>query len=68
MKNDIKAAIIVGIMVTLLWGCYVTFIYMDNPQESMDKREKCVEPMNASTKVCNSKYFPEVYTNFGGMQ
>ena len=67
MKNEIKQAIIVGIIITLIWGLYITFIYMDNPQESMVIEDKCVEPVTSSTKICNSKHFPQTYTSFGWM-
>ena len=67
LKHDIKLAIITGILVTLIWCCYVTFIYMDSTEESM-KGERCIEPMNAQTKVCPPNgYNPKVYTNFGWM-
>ena len=67
LKHDIKLAIITGILVTLIWCCYVTLIYTDSTEESM-KGERCIEPMNAQTKVCPPNgYNPKVYTNFGWM-
>jgi len=41
---------------------YITIVIYSNDQiEGMDKSERCVEPMTAQTKVCNSN----VYTHFG---
>ena len=66
MNNRIKLAIIAGLIVILVWSLYITFIYLDNSQEPMVIKEKCIEYYNASTKTCNN-YFPEVYTSFGWM-
>ena len=67
MKNEIKQAIIVGIIITLIWGLYITFIYMNNPQEDMVIKEKCREPNTSSTKICNEYNFPRLLTTFGWM-
>ena len=67
MKTETKTAIIVGIIITLIWGFYITFIYMDNPQEIMVIEDKCIEPVTSSTKICNTKHFPQTYTSFGWM-
>jgi len=61
MMNNIKLAIIVGIIILLAWGLYITLIYMDSVPEVM-KEDICVERFIAATKTCNT-----VYTNFGGM-
>ena len=67
MKNEIKQAIIAGIIITLIWGLYITFIYMNNPQEDMVIKEKCKEPITSSTKICNEYNFPRLLTTFGWM-
>ena len=56
MKNQYKAMLISGILILLVWGLYVTFIYMDYVPEVMV--EHCKEHMNASTKICNRGYTP----------
>ena len=61
MTNNIKLAVIVGLMILLVWGLYITLIYMDSVPEVM-KEEICVERIVSATKICNT-----VYTNFGGM-
>ena len=61
MKNQHKATIISGLLILLVWGLYITFIYMDSIPEIM-KEEVCVERVIAATKTCNT-----IYTNFGGM-
>ena len=54
--------IISGLLILLVWGLYVTFIYMDSVPEIMTE-EICVERLIAGTKTCNT-----IYTNnFGGM-
>ena len=61
MMNNLKLAIITGILILLVWGLYVTLIYMDSVPEVM-KEEICIEKVIAATKTCNT-----MYTNFGGM-
>ena len=61
MKNQHKATIISGLLMLLVWGLYITFIYMDSVPEIMTE-EICVERLIAGTKTCNT-----IYTNFGGM-
>ena len=61
MTSNLKLAIITGILILLVWGLYVTLIYMDSVPDIM-KEEICVERFIASTKTCNT-----IYTNFGGM-
>jgi len=62
MKNQHKATIISGLLILLVWGLYITFIYMDSVPEIMTE-EICVERLIAGTKICNT-----IYTNnFGGM-
>ena len=56
MKSQHKAMLVSGIFILLVWGLYVTFIYMDYVPEVMV--EHCREHMNASTKICNGGYFP----------
>ena len=53
--------LISGLSILLVWGLYVTFIYMNSIPEVM-KEEICIERFIAATKTCNT-----VYTNFGGM-
>ena len=58
--NRYKTAITVGLLILMVWCIYITtLIYAENPPSSM--KERCVEPMLAQTKVCNSN----VYTHFG---
>ena len=61
MKNQHKVMLISGLLILLVWGLYITFIYMDNIPEVMTE-EICIERFIAATKTCNT-----VYTNFGGM-
>ena len=56
MKSQHKAMLVSGILILLVWGLYVTFIYMDYVPEVMV--EHCKEHMNASTKICNRGYTP----------
>ena len=56
MKSQHKAMLISGILILLVWGSYITFIYMDNVPEVMV--EHCREHMDASTKICNGGYTP----------
>ena len=56
MKSQHKAILIAGLLPLLVWGLYVTFIYMDNVPEVMV--EHCREHINASTKICNGGYTP----------
>ena len=56
MKNQYKAMLISGILILLVWGLYITFIYMDNVPEVMV--EYCREHLDASTKICNRGYTP----------
>jgi hypothetical protein len=56
MKNQHKAIIISCILVLLVWGLYITFIYMEYVPVVMV--EHCREHMNASTKICNGGYTP----------
>ena len=69
MSNYIKSSIIAGILILLVWSLYITFIYFDSLEEHMIVKEKCVEPITASTKICppNGYHFPDIYTNFGWM-
>ena len=59
--NNIQLALLTGLFILIVWGLYVTFIYMDSVPEIM-KEEICVERLIAGTKTCNT-----IYTNFGGM-
>ena len=54
--------ITVGIIILMIWGMYITtLIYSNDTDKGMNKTEKCIEPMTAQTKICNSN----VYTHFG---
>ena len=59
--NNIQLALLTGLFILIVWGLYITLIYMDSVPEIM-KEEICVERVIAATKTCNT-----VYTNFGGM-
>ena len=50
MKNQHKAMIISGLIVLLVWGGYVTFIYMDSVPEGMNR--SCWFQITASTDTC----------------
>ena len=64
MNNDVKIAIIVGVIVTLIWGSYITFIYLQTVPENMEKDCNAWNPNAAQTKsIC----LPKVYTTFGLM-
>ena len=56
MKNQHKVMLISGLLILLVWGLYVTYIYMDSIP--VDMVEHCREHMNASTKICNGGYTP----------
>jgi hypothetical protein len=56
MKNQHKAIIISCILVLLVWGLYITFIYMEYVPVAMV--EHCREHLDASTKICNRGYTP----------
>jgi len=56
MKNQHKAIIISCLLVLLVWGLYVTFIYMEYIPVAMV--EHCREHLDASTKICNRGYTP----------
>ena len=46
----------------MIWGMYITtLIYSNDTDKGMNKKEKCIEPMTAQTKISNSN----VYTHFG---
>ena len=62
MKNEIKAFLITGLIILLVWGLYITFIYMDTLPNSMGNDRFCNFPPVAATKNCHSG----VSTNFGG--
>ena len=52
-----------GLFILLVWGLYITFIYMDNIDSGMDTERKfCNFPPIAATKNCHSG----MSTNFGG--
>ena len=56
MKNQHKAMLVSGLLILLVWGLYVTFIYMD--YEPVGMVEHCKEHFNGSTKICNGGYTP----------
>lgn len=62
MNREAKTAIIVAILITLLWGSYITFIYLQAVPENMEKDCNAWNPNAAQTKsIC----LPKVYTSFG---
>ena len=62
MNKEARVAIIVAILVTLLWGSYITFIYLQAVPENMEKDCNAWNPNAAQTKsIC----LPKVYTSFG---
>ena len=63
MMNNLKLAIIVGILILLVWGLYVTLIYMDSIPQSMEKETFCRMYVVAATQNC----IPGVSANFGGL-
>jgi len=61
--NNLKLAIIVGILILLVWGFYITFIYVDSIPQSMEKETFCKIVIVAATQNCH----PGISTNFGGL-
>ena len=63
MKNEIKAFIIAGLIILVVWGLYINLIYWGSLDNSMDSERKfCNFPPVAATKNCHNG----VSTNFGG--
>ena len=50
MKSQHKAMLVSGIFILLVWGLYVTFIYMDHVPEGMDR--SCWFNITAATDTC----------------
>ena len=50
MKNQHKVMLISGLLILLVWGLYITFIYMDHIPEGMNK--SCWFQITASTDTC----------------
>lgn len=50
MKNQHKAMLISGLLILLVWGSYVTFIYMDYIPVDMER--SCWFTVTASTDTC----------------
>ena len=61
MKNQHKAMIISGLLILLVWGGYITFIYLDSIPETMDKEVRCKLYVVAATQNCH----PGTSTHFG---
>jgi putative heme iron utilization protein len=59
MKRQYKAMLVSGLLILLVWGLYVTFIYMDHVPEGMDR--SCWFNISASTDTCRG-----MVTHFGG--
>ena len=59
MKRQYKAMFVSGLLILLVWGLYVTFIYMDHVPEGMDR--SCWFNISASTDTCRG-----MATHFGG--
>ncbi len=55
--------IISGLLILLVWGGYITFIYLDSLPETMDKEVMCKLYVVAATQNCH----PGTSTHFGGM-
>ena len=50
MKNQHKVMLISGLLILLVWGSYVTFIYMDHVPVDMER--SCWFTVTASTDTC----------------
>ena len=50
MKSQHKAMLVSGLLILLVWGLYVTFIYMDYVPEGMER--SCWFNINAGTDTC----------------
>ena len=61
--NNIKLAIIVGLSILIVWGLYITLIYMNSIPQSMEKETFCKIAIVAATQNCH----PGISTNFGGL-
>ena len=61
--NNIKLAIIVGLSILIVWGLYITLIYMNSIPQSMEKETFCKIVIVAATQNCH----PGISTNFGGL-
>ena len=61
--NNLKLAIITGIIILLAWGFYITFIYIESIPQSMEKEVFCKIVIVAATQNCH----PGVSTHFGGI-
>ena len=59
MKNQHKVMIVTGLLILLVWGLYVTFIYMNYVPEDMER--SCWFQITASTDICRG-----MATHFGG--
>jgi len=59
MKSQYKVRIIIGLIILLAWGAYITFIYVDSVPEDMER--SCWFQITASTDTCRG-----MSTGFGG--
>ena len=48
--NNIKLAIIVGLSILIVWGLYITLIYMNSIPQSMEKETFCKIVIVAATQ------------------
>ena len=59
MKSQYKVRIIIGLIILLAWGAYITFIYVDSVPEDIGR--SCWFQITASTDTCRG-----MSTSFGG--
>ena len=59
MKSQYKVMIVTGLLILLVWGLYVTFIYMDHVPEGMER--SCWFNISASTDTCRG-----IASHYGG--
>ena len=63
MKSETKAFIIGGLIILLIWGLYINYIYEQSVDDDMGTERNCsMMPPVAATKNCHNG----VSTNFGG--
>ena len=62
-RNEIIVLLMAGLFVVLVWGLYITLIYMNSIPQSMEKETFCRMYIVAATQNC----VPGVSANFGGL-
>ena len=61
--NNIQLALLTGLFILIVWGLYITLIYMNSIPQSMEKETFCRMYIVAATQNC----VPGVSANFGGL-